>query len=103
MQRNVVRKKNSQKGEEKLNDNQAIKTKKNKLNKMPMKNITINLPSCYDAKIQYLIENKLIASRSEAIRTALRDFLRNEYENNLDLLGYEDFVLNNNKNNKMVI
>jgi Arc/MetJ-type ribon-helix-helix transcriptional regulator len=68
-----------------------MKKNKNKTPKTPMKNITINLPKCYDKNIQWLIDNKIIASRSEAIRTALRDFLRNEYENNLELLGYEDF------------
>ena len=56
-----------------------------------MKNITINIPEIYDKNIKWLIDNKLTPSRSEAIRTALRDFLRNEYENNLELLGYEDF------------
>ena len=56
--------------------------------KSPMKNITINIPDCFDENIQWLIKNKLIASRSEAIRTALREFLQNEYENNLSLLGF---------------
>ena len=68
-----------------------------------MKNITINLPNIYDFNIQWLIDNKLIASRSEAIRVALRDFLREEYENNLELLGYEDFVLNSKNKTEMVI
>lgn len=53
-----------------------------------MKNITINLPHQYDKKIQWLIKNKLIASRSEAIRTALREFLQKEYNTNLDILGF---------------
>ena len=68
-----------------------MKINKIKEPRTPMKNITINLPSIYDKNIQWLIDNKIIASRSEAIRTALRDFLRNEYEINLELLGYEDF------------
>ena len=56
--------------------------------KSPMRNITINIPNNYDDNIQKLIKNKLTPSRSEAIRTALRDFLRNEYGNNLELLGF---------------
>jgi len=68
-----------------------------------MKNITCNIPSCYEKNIQWLIDNNLIASRSEAIRVALRDFLREEYENNLELLGYEDFVLNSKNKTEMVI
>ncbi|TFG08521.1 MAG: ribbon-helix-helix protein, CopG family [Promethearchaeota archaeon] len=55
-----------------------------------MRNITINLPTTYDKKIQELIKKKIIASRSEAIRTALREFLHNEYNYNLDLLGFFD-------------
>lgn len=53
----------------------------------PMKNITINIPDIYDDNIQLLIKQKLIPSRSEAIRTALREFLHKEYEN-LELLGF---------------
>jgi len=53
-----------------------------------MKNITINIPTTYDAGIQKLIGMKLIASRSEAIRIAVREFLNREYGENLELLGY---------------
>jgi len=53
-----------------------------------MKNITINLPSCYEKNIQWLIDNNIVASRSEAIRTALKNFLTVEYNVNLELLGY---------------
>ena len=53
----------------------------------PMKNITINLPELYDENIQKLINMKLIASRSEAVRTAIREFLHKEYKN-LELLGF---------------
>lgn len=63
---------------------------KKKEKKPPMRNITINLPTTYDKKIQELIKKKIIASRSEAIRTALREFLHNEYNYNLDLLGFFD-------------
>jgi len=58
-----------------------------KKKKKKMVNITINLPEIYDENIQKLIGMKICASRSEAIRTALRDFLHNEY-NNLKLLGF---------------
>ena len=68
-----------------------MKKNKKKAPRTPMKNITINIPEIYDKKIQWLIDKKITPSRSEAIRTALRDFLRNEYENNLELLGFEDF------------
>jgi Arc/MetJ-type ribon-helix-helix transcriptional regulator len=56
--------------------------------KRAMKNITINIPTNYDEGIQKLIGMKLIASRSEAIRIALREFLNREYGENLELLGY---------------
>jgi len=53
-----------------------------------MKNITINLPYNYEENIQKLIEMKLIANRSEAIRTALREFLQREYNKNLKILNF---------------
>ncbi len=56
--------------------------------KRSMKNITINIPTTYDEGIQKLIGMKLIASRSEAIRIAVREFLNREYGENLELLGY---------------
>jgi len=59
----------------------------NKKPKPKMVNITINLPEIYDQNIQKLIKMKLVPSRSEAIRVALREFLHNEY-NNLKLLGF---------------
>lgn len=52
-----------------------------------MVNITINLPEIYDENIKKLISHKIVKSRSEAIRTAVRDFLYNEYKN-LKLLGF---------------
>ena len=58
-----------------------------KKKKSKMVNITINLPNIYDENIKKLIGMKIVASRSAAIRTALRDFLHNEY-NNLKLLGF---------------
>ncbi len=62
--------------------------KDRKEEKKPMKNITINIPDIYDKNIQYLISKKLISSRSEAIRTALREFLQAEYGTNLELLSF---------------
>ena len=58
--------------------------------KSSMKNITINLPTNYDKNIQKLIKMKLMPSRSEAIRCALREFLHREYDKNLELLGFFD-------------
>jgi Arc/MetJ-type ribon-helix-helix transcriptional regulator len=64
--------------------------KKNKKGrtKEKMRNITINIPENYDYNIQKLIKMKLLPSRSEAIRTALREFLNREYNKNLGLLEF---------------
>lgn len=58
----------------------------NKDKKPAMHNITINIPDIYDKAIQKLIGNGVVPSRSEAIRTALREFFHTEY-NNMELLG----------------
>ena len=64
----------------------------NKKEKKPkMRNITINIPEIYDENIQKLIKMKITASRSEAIRIAIREFLQTEGDN-LKLLGYFDQV-----------
>ncbi len=55
--------------------------------KPKMQNITINIPEIYDENIQLLIRKKVTASRSEAIRIAIREFLNAEYDN-LKLLGF---------------
>lgn len=55
-----------------------------------MVNITINIPKIYDKNIHKLIDMKLFPSRSETIRIALREFLQEEYGENLGLLGYFD-------------
>ena len=55
--------------------------------KPKMVNITINIPEIYDENIQKLKKMKLIPSRSEAVRVALREFLHEEYKN-LKILGY---------------
>jgi len=57
--------------------------------KPTMQNITINIPDIYDVNIQKLIKMKVVPSRSEAIRTALREFFRTEFDN-LQLLGFFD-------------
>lgn len=54
--------------------------------KPKMQNITINIPEIYDDNIQKLIRGGVTPSRSEAIRTAIREFLLSEYEN-MKLLG----------------
>ena len=63
-----------------------------------IKNITINLPECYDKAIQKLIKKRIIPSRSEAVRTALREFLLREF-NNLKLLEYFDKKIRVEKKN----
>jgi len=73
----------------------AISDKKK--SKKKLVNITINIPEIYDKNIQKLILMKITPSRSECIRTALRDFLHKEYEN-LKLLGYFEGV----KSEKMI-
>ena len=60
-----------------------------KKTKPKMVNITINLPAIYDENIQKLIRLKIVPSRSEAIRIALREYLYNE-EENLKLLGFSE-------------
>jgi Arc/MetJ-type ribon-helix-helix transcriptional regulator len=65
--------------------------------KITLKNITINLPEQYDEVIQKLIRLKIIPSRSEAIRTALREFLQKEFRN-LDTM--EAFLNDNLLGNK---
>lgn len=59
--------------------------------KSSMKNITINFPELYDVNIQELIKLGILPSRSEAIRIALREFLNQEYGENLELLGFFDY------------
>ena len=54
--------------------------------KNAMQNITINIPDIYDTNIQKLIKDKIVPSRSEAIRTAIREFFQEEYKR-MVLLG----------------
>ncbi len=62
--------------------------KKIKKTTTKMKNITINIPYNYERNIQKLIEMKLIPNRSEAVRTAIREFLQREYNSNLKILDF---------------
>jgi Arc/MetJ-type ribon-helix-helix transcriptional regulator len=58
---------------------------KKKKKKTPMDNITINIPEIYDENIQYLKNLGLVSNRSEAIREAVKEFLKKDFET-LDLL-----------------
>jgi Arc/MetJ-type ribon-helix-helix transcriptional regulator len=53
-----------------------------------MKNITIALPEIYVKNIEKIQEIGLVPSRSEAIRLAIREFLKKEIHN-CKLLGYD--------------
>jgi len=54
-----------------------------------MNNITINIPENYEENIQKLIKAGMFASRSEAVRTAIREYLQREYNQNLNLLNFK--------------
>jgi len=62
--------------------------------KRNMVNITINIPNIYDENIKKLIEMKVVANRSAAIRRALYEFFLKEAEN-LELLGSDINILEN--------
>jgi Arc/MetJ-type ribon-helix-helix transcriptional regulator len=62
----------------------------NNEDKAPMQNITINIPEIYDKNIQKLKEKGLVISRSQAVRTALKEYLEKEYGVNLKLLNFFD-------------
>ena len=63
-----------------------------------MKIITINLPEKYLNAIQTLNDLGIYPSRSEAIRTALRDFLEEEIKmyNDLDEESFKMLLRSNN-------
>jgi hypothetical protein len=63
-----------------------------RLDRTKMKNITIALPEIYVNNIEKLQDIGMVPSRSEAIRLAIRDFLKKEMHV-LDLLGFERKVL----------
>lgn len=54
----------------------------------PMKNITINIPDLYDENLRKLIDDKIIESRSEGIRNALKEFIIKEFDTNLITLNF---------------
>jgi Arc/MetJ-type ribon-helix-helix transcriptional regulator len=58
------------------------------LERQKMKNITIALPEIYVDNIERLQEMGMVPSRSEAIRLAIREFLKKEMTVT-QLLGYE--------------
>ena len=53
-----------------------------------MKNITIALPEIYVKNIEKIQNLGMVPSRSEAIRIAIREFLKKEVHN-CKLLGYK--------------
>ena len=61
--------------------------------KPQMKNITINIPELYDDNIQKLIKLNIVGNRSEAVRTAIREYLEKEYGGELELLGRDSKCL----------
>jgi len=65
-----------------------------------MVNITINIPEIYDENIQKLIKKKIIPSRSEGVRIAVREFLQKEYSENLKILNFN--VNKDAKSQKMI-
>ncbi|MHA1612216.1 MAG: ribbon-helix-helix domain-containing protein [Promethearchaeota archaeon] len=58
------------------------------LERQKMKNITIALPEIYVENIEKIQNIGLVPSRSEAIRLAIREFLKKEVHT-CKLLGYE--------------
>lgn len=48
------------------------------MDRLKMKNITIALPEIYVQNIEKLQKIGMVPSRSEAIRLAIREFLKNE-------------------------
>jgi len=57
----------------------------------PMRNITISIPEIYEENIQKLIKQKSVASRSEAVRIAIKEYFQREYHN-LELMGYFEVI-----------
>lgn len=55
-----------------------------------MQIVTVNLPSVYITAIKKMTDERLYPSRSEAIRVAIRDFLKKELEMVEILLNIQD-------------
>jgi len=68
---------------------------------MAMKIITINLPIQYIEAIQSLQDAGIYPSRSEAIRTALREFIGGELKtfNNLETNTFKKIIRSGGKRN----
>jgi metal-responsive CopG/Arc/MetJ family transcriptional regulator len=58
-----------------------------------MQNITIYIPEIYDDNIKTLKNNGIVRSRSAAIRTAIKEFLMQEFGENLKLLNFKSKVI----------
>jgi Arc/MetJ-type ribon-helix-helix transcriptional regulator len=54
--------------------------KAEKKKRIPMVNITINIPDAYDNAIQSFIKKKVVQNRSQCIRKSLEGFLNKELE-----------------------
>lgn len=67
---------------------QRVKKEKLWKKRTKMKNVTIALPEIYVRNIEKLQKIGMTPSRSEAIRTALREFLKKETEHTCKLLEY---------------
>jgi Arc/MetJ-type ribon-helix-helix transcriptional regulator len=71
-----------------MNNNKRRRNKK----EMPLQIITINLPEQYLDAIQYLNDRGVYPSRSEAIRTALLEFLPKEMNLKQKTENYEVYL-----------
>jgi len=56
-----------------------------------MFNISINIPENYDYNIWKLIKMKRFPSKSEVIRTAIREFINREFEGTLELFNFFNY------------
>ena len=50
-----------------------------------MKHVTLHLPDSYIAGLKELVDSKLYPNKSEAIRTAIRDLLKKEFNDSFVL------------------
>ena len=64
------------------------------IEKPKLKNITLNIPNQYYSAIEILIELKLTPSKSEFIRSALKDFLREKLPHFKDLNNFQEIIIN---------
>jgi len=52
-------------------------------------NIIFKIPEDDDENIQKVIRAGVVARRSEAVRTAIREYLQREYQQNLKILNFK--------------